>query len=269
LLGRAAQQFPERAKKTVGSTLADRDGAGGFAGESLADGLSRCYLTLPCTIACRTATVKQPHSTATAGTAPPGTGWPENQWRQRPGPLSPARRRSLPPRTPHLMPKTAVTDLPVGMDVDGFKLDLEALEDAAPHLAGDAVVRAAEGEVAKHPEGGQVGAVADQAEVVGADAALEGAVNRAGRGGETVADALHARADEQGGGLLYKGQIESRIPGRPRPGPRLPPGQHAAGGPGGAAGPRRHRLDELPGGAGGDRVPRVEAGVAFLRRFIG
>jgi hypothetical protein len=92
--------------------------------------------------------------------------------------------------------------VPVGVDVDGVGGHPEVAENPRPHLARDAVVGAVEREVAEHAEGGEVGTGADQVEVVGADATLERAVNRTVRRGESVPDPLHARTDEEGGGVV-------------------------------------------------------------------
>jgi len=65
------------------------------------------------------------------------------------------------------------------------------------------VVVVAEREVAEHFEVGEMGAVADEVDVVGAEARLESGDAAAVEGSEPFFVGLHAAADKQGAGVVW------------------------------------------------------------------
>ena len=83
--------------------------------------------------------------------------------------------------------------------VDG---DVQIAHDTRPQFDVALVVVGAEAEAADHLEEGQVRAVADLVDVVGADAVLHVAVAGAVRRLESGFEWLHPRADEERGGIV-------------------------------------------------------------------
>jgi hypothetical protein len=83
------------------------------------------------------------------------------------------------------------------MDRDVSYRNPQSLYDAVPHLDGPVEVPTSEGEGADHLKAGEVATVANQLEIVRANARLEGSVTPAIRVPKSGFEVLHPAADEQ------------------------------------------------------------------------
>src|SRR5262245_38523044 len=84
------------------------------------------------------------------------------------------------------------------MNPDFRDRNVEVAEDGMPEIDGRLIIVAAEGEVADHLKIGQVGAIADEFDVVGPDAGLQRTVSASIRLAETLFERLHPAANEEG-----------------------------------------------------------------------
>ncbi len=107
--------------------------------------------------------------------------------------------------------------LAIRMDMNTGDGKMQVRDDLVPEINSGRVVVAAKREIPDHAEHGQVAAITDEIDVVGADAGLDGGKLSIVWCFEAIPDGLHTSADEQSGGIrrddvVVMGEVEAQLP---------------------------------------------------------